>query len=689
MVRKAVYIGGGYIFGLFAASFFSFEIAVCAGIALLCAGLAYLIAVKPALVRNSAIVCAAAVGLLHYGIYMAIISSLTDSLSGEEITAVLTVDEIGSKSGDSRVYTAYGRVNGSSKLKFSFFADDLPLNRGDKITVSGVISVPENTPSFNTKDYYASRGIFLFINSAEIIDYTPSENPVYTAVSGLHNTVMSTVRRAVPTDEGELIIGMLFGSKYSRLDTKTEQLLNRAGIGHITAVSGMHLSIAAAIALFICTAVGLNKNISALIVCCVSALFVIICDMNISVIRGFIMVVLVYSGQILLRKSDPLSSLAVAAVILTITAPYLIRNTGFLLSLSGVFGTAVLAPDFIKRFESQTFFKDKRLPIAVKSLIACICASISVFPAAVLSFNEVSAIAPLTNLLLSPLVELALTVSLIGLVFSPINGISAVFFLIAGVIIRPVLKLSLWVGQLDFAAIPLKLPMLGILLIISLTAFAAASLLLKSKLYSHIITAACMFVILLYVAVYRIIPTEGITVQILSAGNGCALVCSDGHSAQIIDISGTSSCAKMAGQYLSGIGINRVDAVILTKKTEYTAQLYRSVLYEADSFVTADWEDGDGILFSSESGTEIEVFADESAVEIAVNGARILCINNSEALQTGHYDAVIYNNKKSVDVDSELYIITGSTFSGYLPADSHTEFNCCELCIGDGEIGVR
>lgn len=683
---------------------------------MLCAAAAYYVFAKPTVyskgLRNTVIIFSTAVGILYYGVYFAVTCSKLLPYEGEYVSVELTVSEAGAKSGENRLYTGSCTLPGGERTNLAFFASYADAVRGDILTVEGVISVPKNTAAFNTKDYYASKGIFLTLSSAKIINVRSGQNPLYSAAAFLREYTAARIRLIVPSDEGELLIGMLFGNSFSALPDKTQSLLYRSGIGHITAVSGMHLSIAASIASFICSAARLGRKTTAVCVYAVSAFFVLISDMSVSVLRGAVMVAVVYTAIPLMRKSDSLTSLAAAAVILTIFTPYVIRNTGFLLSLSGVYGTGVLAPILTDRIEKRKNAEDlnpetllkkdnHRISGILRSLCVCFCASAATFPAAVLSFDEVSAVAPLTNLLLSPFINIALILGLLGITLIPIGFISSGLFLSAAVFIKPVIALSCFIGKLGLTAIPLGTPVTAPLTIISLIAAAAVILGADDKLYLHLTIAACIFITVTAISLYRIAPVKGTSVQILSSGSGCVIVCHDGSSAQIIDLCGTKTGTSMAGSYLLRNGIPYTDAVILTKNCEYTAQLYRQTLYNADEILmTVSAESISDIsqavqVYQTTEASEPEaggilVFANEYYADITINGARLLYVSKTGKVPPDDsvYDMVIYGSKKDIGINSDIYVITNSSFSGSLPADRYTERGSCSFTIADGAISA-
>ena len=82
-----------------------------------------------------------------------------------------------------------------------------------------------------------------------------------------------------------------------------------------------------------------------------------------------VMLLVVYSGDVFHRESDPLNALCIAALALTGTRPYLIGSASFLLSAAGVFAVAVAAPWLTAHFPADTLPRRMLKALAGSALI--------------------------------------------------------------------------------------------------------------------------------------------------------------------------------------------------------------------------------------------------------------------------------------------------------------------------------
>ncbi|MDE7364539.1 MAG: ComEC/Rec2 family competence protein, partial [Ruminococcus sp.] len=309
--------------------------------------------------------------------------------------------------GDRASYTIKGRINGVKKAKINLYTNELGADYGDTITLTDcTFKEFESDYLFDTKTWYKSRHIFLCVYKAEDIEITHNNSALVkkSLVLFRENTIKDMCR-LIGSETGGFLAGMIFGEK-QYLDNNTKTSLYRIGIGHIFAVSGLHVSIIASIAMFIMQKLRVNKFVSFGMINLLFLFIVIITDYPISAVRAVLMLDIMYSAPLFRRQNDSLNSIAVAVVIISVTDPYIIYNSGFILSVCGTFGIAVFGKLMAEGIENRLAF----------AFITALCTSLVVMPASMYYFDETSVVSPFSNIIIVPFCIFAMILGLIYII---------------------------------------------------------------------------------------------------------------------------------------------------------------------------------------------------------------------------------------------------------------------------------
>ena len=216
---------------------------------------------------------------------------------------------------------------------------------------------------------------------------------------------------------------MLCGDS-SKVVQGTKDNYRVAGVGHILAVSGLHVGFFVLVLSFLLDILRLNKKIKFAIISVLLIAFCWFCGFSYSVLRASIMcIVLLYSG-VRGKQYDGLSALCFATIIvLGFVDPYQLFSASFLLSFF-----AVLAIFCLYRWFDSNF--SKIYPKKLSSALAVgIATSIGILPWQVYYFGYFSTLGVLLNLIVIPL---ATVVFAFGFVFLPLT----ILFPVLGVLLK-------------------------------------------------------------------------------------------------------------------------------------------------------------------------------------------------------------------------------------------------------------
>jgi competence protein ComEC len=217
----------------------------------------------------------------------------------------------------------------------------------------------------------------------------------------------SAVRVAIPEPQASLGIGYLTGQK-SALPSDLSEALQIAGLSHIVVASGYNLTILVRLArrLFMRVSKYVSAFASTIMILC----FVAVTGLSPSMTRAGLV-----SGLSLLtwyygRRFHPFVLLPFAASITVAIQPsYAWGDLGWQLSFSAFAGVMIIAP-LLQRF----FFGEKEPGTLRQILGETVAAHIITLPIIVLGFGVISNVAIPANLLIVPLVPLAMLLTFIS-----------------------------------------------------------------------------------------------------------------------------------------------------------------------------------------------------------------------------------------------------------------------------------
>ncbi len=569
MVRKTACAGISWLTGLFFASFLSFKSIFIIVFATVLIFAFYLISFKSRRKEISVCFLSFCVALSVYALYSSIVYEPIVHYDGAEITVFGKITQVDYYGDDKAVYTVSGEIEGAEKVKIHFYYDAQSCRYGDKVIVTGTAVKLEDSLSFPSESYYKPKGVFIELTKIKGLEIEEQKGFSLTrAVLSYREHIIRRIGEVLPLDEGDFLTALLCGDT-SGLDASVRASLYRSGIGHITAVSGAHLSIITGILFLVLKKLKTGKCLRFAVVEAMIAVFTIFAGMKLSIIRAAVMLTIIMLGTIVKRKHDILTSLALAGFFLTIASPYAIRDTSFLLSFSGVFGIGVFAPFVLKRLN----ITDRFLKIP-KALISMFCVSLCTFAFVAMSFNEVSVISPVSNIFLIPLCSVALIIGLIVAVFGGLSVVAYPLLTVAGVFLKVVIVLSEVFSKLPFAYLPLGYNFIIFTVFLCISGIIVVSLITRSKSASVISVFTSIVIMVISIAVFQISDDGKLKLYLLFQGSDSVLIASSSSSAVVIDLSGSGGLSQVSDKLLASKGIKNVSLLVLNKNLQSDYSTY-------------------------------------------------------------------------------------------------------------------
>lgn len=435
-------IGFSYLFGLVCASFLNSHLCfICSAVLT-----ALFITLKIMNKCNFRVhILSAAVAMLVFGCYSAFVIEPIKSLSGTTAEVNGTVVETTFPTNDTVYITVSGNV-GSIPIKFSMFVPDTNLAAGDRVVFSAAFSEPNVSAEFSEADYNFSKGIFTRASAKSEITVLSHSFSFKAFLADISNALKSKIKRVLPKEESSVLCAVFFGDKSGLSDLQSVSL-RRAGLSHIAAVSGMHLSlIVHTLKLLLLDRIKGKRALKSLLTMAMILLLMMFFGMGASVMRAGIMLIIYYGGELAFRKTNPLNSIGAALLVILIFGPHACRDVGLWLSVLGTIGVGVVSPRLCERL-----IRSERFRSIKESLISSLCALFCTFPISMLCFGGVSIVSPISTLLIYPPFMGAVILMLLNLITGGL--LTELFMLPAGFCARAMNLVFYSLGGLPFSYI--------------------------------------------------------------------------------------------------------------------------------------------------------------------------------------------------------------------------------------------
>lgn len=363
--------------------------------------------------RSRSAICA--VGLL-WGIavmtgHLELYCKPITEFGGKTVRAEFVVNEASMLSGGTKEYTV--EMNLAGRKTFVRITDREKLEVGDAATAIVELNKPDSDDMLQN----LADGVLLSGEISELIAVKSGGAGISSVIRGLRARMVEMVSGNIFGNGGELALAMLLGED-SALSPVLREKLKICGASHYTAVSGSHFALFAAVLL------GALPEKRRHVKQAVSLLFapaaVIFFGPSPSVLRASVMFLLYSLAPIFYRKADTLNSLCIAIALIGTFSPGTILDTGFGMSVFGVFGAGVVGTEVSKKLCMLLPDKAKKLSPAVTVLSVSICALICTSPISIFAFKGVSLMGAVSSVILMPL----MTVSVIFMIPLGITGMS-------------------------------------------------------------------------------------------------------------------------------------------------------------------------------------------------------------------------------------------------------------------------
>ncbi|MBA7596474.1 hypothetical protein ES703_03446 [subsurface metagenome] len=261
---------------------------------------------------------------------------------------------------------------------------------GDQLKITGNLQIPHVFEDFNYQDYLAKDGIYSVMYYPEIEYIRGSTSKIYGRILQFKDKLRKSIYQNLSPPQSSILGAILLGDK-RRLSEELKEKLNIAGVRHITAISGMHIMILSGVLMYLAMALGLWRGQAFYFALIILILFIIMVGLPASAVRAGIMVFFYLLAEKVGRPKSGSRAIVFAATCMLIANPLLLKlDVGFQLSFLAVMGITYLMPLL------QKFLKFRLLAMTLS-------AQVFTLPILIYNFGYVSFAAPITNILIVPL----------------------------------------------------------------------------------------------------------------------------------------------------------------------------------------------------------------------------------------------------------------------------------------------
>ncbi len=327
--------------------------------------------------------------------------------------------------------TNFNQVNASGKLLvYVPKKANISLHAGEEIWFSApVYSIPNafNPYQFDYAKYLEKQNVFhqVYINENYLKVIHQRQNLDY-FLEKLRNTLSHSFDIHHFDPKTKAIVDALLLGQRVEMDSQTVADYSNAGVIHVLAISGLHISILYFVLVFLLKPLKRLKfgnEMQLIFILCFLWLFALLTGLPASVTRAVTLFSFISIGNYFNQPRAIYNAMAISAFLILLVVPNAIFDIGYQLSYAAVLAIVLFQP-FYKKFH---FTKNKIGIYFIDTILVSIAAQIGVLPLSLYYFNQLPLLFLVANLVVIPLSSFVLIYGILVLVLNFIFPTAAVF----------------------------------------------------------------------------------------------------------------------------------------------------------------------------------------------------------------------------------------------------------------------
>ncbi|MCQ2463323.1 MAG: ComEC/Rec2 family competence protein [Clostridia bacterium] len=475
--------------------------------------------------------------------------------------------------------------------------------------------------------YYKAVRMDLGAYTSSVVTVTaPQKKTPYYYILNEKQKISEKICAAMPGDNGGLLVALLFGDKGS-ISEDFKSNMQTAGLSHLMAVSGLHLSAWAMLVVEFLKRLKLPRKITAIAGALPVLAVMAFSAFSTSVMRAGAMMLLYLVGSFLGERTEGLNSLGFACFILILFNPYIVCDVSFLLSVSAAAGVLICADTVLNGMEATMKIKLRRLyyiPYTVISAaLISVFAQIFTLPVSVYYFGTVSPYSVFANVLVSLPAVFCMYLTPVLFLLSGVPFFGSVISEVLGLVTSYIIRTAEFVSSLPCATVRADYPYVYACILTVIAVFCVMYPITKKRVKSAVISlTAGLAVILAGAAMYYIYDASHVKVCALPTGNGLCVIVERQGKADVIGCMGDYYTSNEISEEADRKNLIIENVIIPSYKSYDRDELKDTAQYNPDAEFIASGEVQTGPEYVKTGNT---VISPCDGVTLTVENGYVLC----------------------------------------------------------------
>lgn len=339
------------------------------------------------------------------------------ALDGQTANTQFQITDIESETDDGYMYTVKTQSISMSGVPQNI---KLKVKSEEKIhadyydTISGTLSFYSYTDNgFNSFGDYGDK-IFLRANLIDVTSAESTDKPLNYYIIQLRLKIKDILSENLDAEKAGLALSVFTGDK-SLLDEDINHSFKACGMSHMTAVSGLHISVICLCIYYALKYLKVPRTWATAATLLILLIYSGVADYSKSVLRAGIMIAVMLLAKLINNKADTVNSLGFAVFILCLN-PFAVTDASAVLTVTAVIGLCIVKPSYDKFIRPE----NKIIRYLYDGFFISASVLLSTLPVLWLFFGRVSLMSLILNMICIPIFEIALVSVLLLCIFSPV-----------------------------------------------------------------------------------------------------------------------------------------------------------------------------------------------------------------------------------------------------------------------------
>lgn len=377
--------------------------------------------------------------------------SVFKNYKNEEKEYILRVENIKEYEGYSTFLASVKNVNGNvfnEKFK-AYYSGREPLNNFDTIKVSAKledIRINANPNLFNEKIYYLTKNVKYKIKFKDFekvawkMSFAEKMNLAF-------EKKLDALTQNTKSMGNANFLKAIFMSNTNYLDEDELSTYRSVGLGHLLAVSGLHVSLISFAIIFILVGLGLSKRKASAVCIIFLLIYCAVINYPVSFLRAMILFIALDLAFVYDINIERVEIISIALIITLLINPYYVFSVSLHLSYGAAYAIEIL----FRRLKKLGDKKNK----TQEGVLFVLAINLVLAPIQLYTFHEFNFISLLTNLILLPIYSAIITASFVILLVSLIISKVGILFMVVDYILSGLYKILYFISHVDILKVSL------------------------------------------------------------------------------------------------------------------------------------------------------------------------------------------------------------------------------------------